>query len=306
MSFTTDIIQELTALPTDKNCCRKALLCGLFYEGKRTDDGNGISASFCTESGARLAASLLKNRFSAQADVCRQVRAGREYFLVNASCAAIASSLALLDSDDPRMLWELLGFRCGNCRAEFLRGVFVATASVNDPQKGYHMEFSITSPKRADRLSGLLESATEKPRRIERASKIGLYYKTNGAISDLIYYVGGTKSSFDVANTWIERDIRNNENRATNCVARNISRSVGASQKQIAAIEKLAEVGRLQSLPEELQTTAKLRIEHDAASLSELAFLHEPPISKSGLNQRLTRLLREAEEWEQKQERKKV
>lgn len=304
MSFTTDIIHELTALPTEKNCCRKALLCGLFFEGRRIDDANGVLATFRTESGARLASSLLKSRFSVQADVCRQVRAGRQYWQVRTACGAIAACLDLLDSDDPRMLWELLGFRCGNCRSEFLRGVFVATASVNDPQKGYHMEFALMSPTRADRLSELLESATEKPRRIQRAKKVGLYYKTNGAISDLIYYVGGTKSSFDMANTWIERDIRNNENRATNCVARNISRSVGASQKQIAAIEKLAEVGRLQSLPEELQMTAKLRIEHDAASLSELALLHEPPISKSGINQRLSRLLHEAEEWEEKQNRR--
>jgi DNA-binding protein WhiA len=125
-----------------------------------------------------------------------------------------------------------------------------------------------------------------------------LYYKTNSAISDLIYYVGGTKSSFDVANTWVEHDIRNNENRATNCVARNISRSVSASQKHITAIEQLAACGRLSGLPEELQQTAALRLENDAASLSELARLHKPPITKSGLNQRLTKLLRAAEELE--------
>ena len=99
-----------------------------------------------------------------------------------------------------------------------------------------------------------------------------------------------------MANTWVERDIRNNENRATNCVARNISRAVGASQKQIAAIERLAACGRLSGLPKELQQTAALRVEYDAASLSELARLHEPPITKSGLNQRLSKLLRAAEE----------
>ena len=296
MSFTDAIVTELSALPMGKNCCRKALLCGLFFDGTADASEKRVSARFRSECAARLATSLLESRFSAEVECCEKVYAGRKYWYVTSLCPAIWDVLRLVDSEDARMLFELLGFRCGNCRAEFLRGVFVAIASVNDPHKGYHMEFSLSSPKRADRLSDLLETFAERPKRIRRGAKEGLYYKTNSAISDLIYYVGGTKSSFDVANTWIEHDIRNNENRATNCVARNISRSVGASQRHIAAIEQLIACGRLASLPRELRETAALRVENDSASLSELARLHEPPISKSGLNQRLTKLLQEAEE----------
>ncbi len=295
MSFTDEIVTELSGLPTGKNCCRKALLCGLFFDGVAETGEKKVSARFRSECAALLAISLLESRFSVQANLVEQAYAGRRYWHVTALCPAIWDMLRAVDSEDTRMLFELLGFRCGNCRAEFLRGVFVAIASVNDPHKGYHMEFSLSSPKRADRLSELLETATERPKRIRRGAKVGLYYKTNSAISDLIYYVGGTKSSFDVANTWIEHDIRNNENRATNCVAKNISRSVGASQRHIAAIEQLSACGRLASLPRELRQTAALRVEYDAASLSELARLHEPPISKSGLNQRLTKILQEAE-----------
>ena len=296
MSFTDAIVTELSALPTGKNCCRRALLCGLFFDGTTDASEKRISARFRSECAARLAVSLLESRFSAGAELREKVYAGRKYWHVTSLCPAIWDVLRAVDSEDGRMLFELLGFRCGNCRAEFLRGVFVAIATVNDPHKGYHMEFSLSSPKRADRLSDLLETFTERPKRIRRGAKEGLYYKTNSAISDLIYYVGGTKSSFDVANTWIEHDIRNNENRATNCVARNISRAVGASQRHIAAIEQLSACGRLSSLPRELRETAALRLENDSASLAELARLHEPPISKSGLNQRLTKLLQEAEE----------
>lgn len=303
MSFTTDIIGELSMLPVGKNCCRKALLFGLFYDGARQQEENGVSALFRTERAAELAYSLLESRFSAEATVETVARAGRTYFRVSTECPPLCRMLDAVDSDDERMLFALLDFRCGNCRSEFLRGVFLATASVNDPHKGYHMEFSLSSSRRADRLTALLGTATEPPRRIRRGKREGLYYKTNSAISDLIYYIGGTKSSFDVANTWIERDIRNNENRATNCVARNISRSVTASQKQIAAIERLTAAGRLSALSEELQQTAALRIENDAASLTELASLHTPPITKSGLNQRLTKLLLAAEELDENESR---
>lgn len=297
MSFTEEIVAELCELPLGKNCCKKAFLMGLFFDAVAEEDKR-VTGRFRTEHAAELAYSLLESRFSVHGELVEERRAGRRYLCVSVTCPALWDMLRAIDSQDTRMLFELLGFRCGNCRAEFLRGVFLATASVNDPHKGYHLEFSLASAHRADRLAALLGTFTESPKRVRRGTKEGLYYKTNGAISDLIYYIGGTKSSFDVANTWIERDIRNNENRATNCVARNISRSVGASRRQIAAIERLAACGRLASLPEELQRTAALRVEHDAASLSELALLHEPPISKSGLNQRLTKLLSEAEALE--------
>ncbi len=295
MSFTEEIVTELCALPLGKNCCKKALLFGLFYDGIADERSRRVTVRFRTEHAAELAFSLLESRFSVQGELVEERRAGRRYLCLSADCPALWDMLRAVDSDDTRMLFELLGFRCGNCRSEFLRGVFLAAASVNDPHKGYHLELSLASSHRADRLATLLETVTAPPKRIRRGERQGLYYKTNGAISDLIYYIGGTKSSFDVANTWIERDIRNNENRATNCVARNISRAVGASQKQIAAIERLSACGRLASLAEELQQTAALRVEYDSASLSELALLHEPPISKSGLNQRLTKLLAAAE-----------
>ena len=56
--------------------------------------------------------------------------------------------------------------------------------------------------------------------------------------------------------------------------------------------------GKLDLVPEELRETARQRLENDSASLSELAALHNPPITKSGLNQRLSRILRAAEEAE--------
>ena len=97
--------------------------------------------------------------------------------------------------------------------------------------------------------------------------------------------------------SYIERDIRNNENRATNFVAKNISKSVTASQRHIAAINKLKDLDKLSLLPSELLQTALLRVENDAVSLSELALLHDPPISKSGLNHRLEKICKFSEDF---------
>ena len=295
MSFTTDIVDELTALPAGKPCCRKALLFGLFYRGVR-QDGFAVRTAFRSEQAANLAAELLKKQFSTECEREETCRAGKKSFVITARSKAVASFLDTLDGDAESAFFELIGFRCAECGGLFLRGLFMASASVTDPHKGYHGEFSIPTERRADRLAAFLRDQVAKPVRVKRANGIGLVYKSNGNLADLLYFLGASDASFRIANICIERDIRNQENRATNCVTRNISRAVEASRRQIEAIEFLKSVHRFDGLAEELRYTAQLRCDNASASLSELARLHEPPISKSGLNRRLTCILEAAAE----------
>ncbi len=298
MSFTLEVIDELLASETAKTCCKKALLFGLFCSATLDSmQKNKIRAEFKSEGIATLAQSILLKQFSAQAEITPTVRAGRRLFALSASSRAIASFISSLDDEDnTRTLRELVSYRCPECAGSFMRGVFIAVGSINDPQKSYHLELSFNSAHRAQIIAEALDAIVPSPKTITRGNRVGIYYKSNEAIFDLLNYIGGGQSRFLLTNTFIERDIRNTENRATNCVASNISKSVGASMKQIEAIRSLVESGRILSLPEELRYTAELRLENPSASLFELSHLHEPPISKSGLNSRLTRLLREAEE----------
>ena len=117
-------------------------------------------------------------------------------------------------------------------------------------------------------------------------------------ISDILSYLGASKAAYRVINAYVGHAIKNQENRATNCVLSNIKKSVQATRKQIAAIESLRESGRFDLLDEDLKYTARLRCEYDSVSLSELAALHDPSISKSGLNKRLERILALANENE--------
>ncbi|MBE6550127.1 MAG: DNA-binding protein WhiA [Ruminococcaceae bacterium] len=295
MSFTTDVCEELVTLNTSKNCCKKALLCGLFFNAETVGE-KCVRATFKNAHSAEYTAFLLESRYSAPSEIEETARAGRVYYTVTSECPSIFKLLCAIDSTDTRAPWELLDFKCGSCRASFLRGAFISTATLSDPKKSYYLEFSLQNEARINRLAHMLETTVGAPKRVARGKNTGLYYKSNGDVAGIVNYIGGTKASFDVANTWVERDIRNNENRATNCVARNISRAVDASQKHINAIEALKASGRFEALSEELKMTAELRLEYDSASLSELALLHEPPISKSGLNRRLAKILEAAEE----------
>ena len=294
MSFTNQISGELLTLPLKKNCCRRALLFGLLMGASPAGEG-GLLARYPSEEVSALAIDLLDRIFHASVACEKKVRAGREVWELRFAAKAIETFLSAVDGEAREPIHKTAGFRCASCQSEFMRGVFLGCATVTNPRKGYHMEISLPTEERCDVLRAFMELNLSRPGKIKRGSRFGLYYKSNGAISDLLYYIGGSGASFDVTNVWIERDIRNNENRATNCVARNISRSVDASKKQREAIERLYETRRIDALPEELRQTAALRLEYPDASLSELAMVHQPPISKSGLNRRLTRILEEAE-----------
>lgn len=295
MSFTTDTAEELLSLPTGKTCCKKALTLGLFFGAVIGEEKNALEVFFRSEEICALAAELLKKQFSTEAVTEKRIRAGREIYFLEASSKAVRNFLNEIDADGGD-LEAIAAFRCISCKNEFLRGVFLSTATVSDPQKNYHLEFSILGDNRASKLFDFLSSEIAAPKRIKRDSKIGLYYKNSGSVGDVLHYAGATKNGFDVTNAYVMKNVRNVENRATNCVASNISRSVDAAQKQIAAIEYLEQKHKFESLPEEIRYTATLRKENDSASLSELAMLHNPPITKSGLNRRLNKIMQLADE----------
>jgi len=294
VSFTHEITEELVRLPQKKTCCRKALALGFCLAARPAEEGYVLY--LYQESVADLAETLLDRIFHARTERNETVRAGRRTYVLSFRSAAVSAFLETLDGEGTPSLREAAGFRCPQCEQHFLRGVILTCATVTDPAKGYHMELLLPTKGRADAVASLLTVTLSAPTRVRRGERYGVCYKSNGAIFALLHHAGCAKASFDVTNASIEKEIRNNENRATNCVARNISRSVEASQKQRAAIERLIVTRKIDTLSEELRTTAKLRMENEDASLTELALLHEPPLTKSGLNRRLQKLLEIAED----------
>ncbi len=297
MSFTTEVIEELFPIPLKRTCCRRAMLLGLFCAA-RQESSDQLSVYLYHGGVAHMAKEELEKIFHATATVTQLIRAGRRTFLLQTSSAGIREFLRRADDKAEPLPHLAVGFRCGGCEQAFLRGVFFSCATVTDPKKGYHLEMSFPTEGRAELTAVCLEKTVGRAGRSCRQGRVGLYYKSNGAIFELLYCIGCSGKSFSVTDVSIEREIRNDENRATNCVAKNIAKSVEAAKKQRQAIEYLTRHHHMESLPEELRYTAELRMEYDSAILSELARLHEPPISKSGLNRRLNKLMETAEEKE--------
>jgi len=297
-SLTEEVAAELYELPLNKSCCHKAYLCGLLYGTKATGKGREMKASFYRYADAERAGKIIDTHFSSGAPCAieQRSRGGHKAYELMFDARSVSTIFNAIDKTDNPDLASLIGFRCPECKQQFFRGVFISSAAFSRPKTGYHLEISVINEKRAEALAALLEKNVSAPGCVKRPSKIGLYYKSNSKIADLLYFFGATRASFDLQNFSIEREIRNNENRATNCVTRNISRSVDATRRQIEAIEALMSNDKLHLLGADVEYTARLRLENDSASMAELALLHEPPISKSGLNVRLSKILAAAEE----------
>ncbi|MBE6576549.1 MAG: DNA-binding protein WhiA [Ruminococcaceae bacterium] len=292
MSFTEEIVNELYDFALNKTCCRKAFLCGLLYGALREEPSRQYKSFFYRLNDAECAAALIDAQFftGVKTEIKQTNRGGHSGYTI--SFASKSLSLVLSDIDSrKKSITEAIGFRCEECQNRFLRGVFISSATVARPKSGYHVEFSIVGEARADALSQILEESVARPSRAKRSGRIGLYYKSNAKIADLLHVIGASNASYDLTNLSIERDIRNNENRATNCVTSNIKRTVGASMRYIEAIQYLEKTNNIALLGEELEYTARLRVEYFESSLSELAMIHNPPISKSGLNARLAKIL---------------
>ena len=137
----------------------------------------------------------------------------------------------------------------------------------------------------------LEEIVSEAPGITARGDKFSVFYKNNSAIEDVLTVIGANKTLFEFLDSYVEKDLRNYENRATNCVTRNIAKSVSASAAQVEAIEALIATGFFEELSAEIQATAALKLANPSLTLSELAEIHTPAITKSGLNHRLKKIM---------------
>ncbi|MCC8100627.1 MAG: DNA-binding protein WhiA [Clostridiales bacterium] len=182
------------------------------------------------------------------------------------------------------------------CKAAFFRGAFLVGGSVTDPAKRYHLELSTSHLAVHRELQALAPELNLSPRETRRKASYLTYFKQSDAIADFLTTIGAPVAAMEVMNAKLEKNLVNGVNRQYNCDVANVEKAVAAAQEQIAAIRRLEERGILPHLSDKLRETARLRVEHPELSLSELAALCVPPVSKSCLNHRLRKLTELAQE----------
>lgn len=181
----------------------------------------------------------------------------------------------------------------------FIRGAFLAGGSVTDPEKGYHLEFAVSRYHLCMDICFLIREIQDCRvviKMMERGGSYIAYVKDSEQITDLLTYMGAVKASMNIMGTKALKEVRNTANRRANSEIANLQKTASASARQIKAIKKLKKDGRYNLLPEELKTVAEIRYDYPELTLRELGAMLDPPISRSGVNHRLEKIIRLAEE----------
>ncbi|MBR5301221.1 MAG: DNA-binding protein WhiA [Clostridia bacterium] len=314
MSYSSDTKEELCRLEPESVCCLLAELSGIVSAaGSVIYRGGGrkrLSIETENTAVARRAFKLLRDVFDVQPELVTLRRArlggrsahrieveGDEASFVLEGCGiAVAQRRGV-----PR---EITVRKC--CRMAFLRGVFLASGSVTDPEKEYHLEYVLGDEAFATALQRLIARFDLAASQTKRRQMSLVYLKGQSEITDMLSIIGAQSARFAMEDAFIRKELRNNANRATNCDSANMERAVVAASRQTQAIARLIAAVGESSLPPALLQTAKLRMQYPEVSLEELGRLCDPPVGKSGVNHRLRKLEKMAAELEQTQKEETV
>ncbi len=179
------------------------------------------------------------------------------------------------------------------CKSAFTRGVFLASGTVTDPKKGYHIEFSSKNSDVIFDLYDILFESSFMPKLTCRKETQVLYFKSGSEITDILTLIGAQNAMMNVWETRIEKNIKNSINRSSNFESANEDKVIDASAKQRDAIKSLFE--RNIELSGEMSELAKLRMANPDLSMKDLGGLMKPPLTKSAVARRLNKLIEMAE-----------
>ena len=296
MSFSSDIKKELCDVRELSPQQAEAMLYGIMY-ASRMDEGRPLIQTENIDL-MNAAAELIRAVFP-------NVRTGIVRLVKN------SGSLYTLKI---RSGWEDIAERFGDFSSisreavsggdeesgAFLRGVFVSCGSVTAPNKEYHLELVLPENDRTPALLDFIAehgmSLKETARGGARSKKTVLYAKESELIEDCLTYIGAANHSMEIMQVKIVKDFRNRVNRSVNCENANLDKTVAASNKSTADIEYIFSTMGADWLSPDLRETARLRVENPEMSLSELCGIFPEKISRSGLNHRLKKLSKLADE----------
>ena len=283
MSFSDNQKNEIINHQYKSVCCRRALLSGVLF-AKGIFDGRSITISLGNDKICDFVSSLIGENFGKEPQFFNSRTGGRRKMLTFYSPAAI-KYLTRLESGDG----EYFTSKCGFCKSSFLRGIFLASGTVSDPDKQYRLD--LAPSVRARMLSEYLQNDGIFLSERNDKGVTRLYTNKSSEIEDFFASLGLNSTMFTFMNKKIEGDLKNSVNRVRNCETNNIEKSVLASARQSEAIEALQKANMLSTLPEELEKTARLRLQFRDYSLARLAAEFTPPISKPGLSHRLNKIV---------------
>lgn len=305
MSFASEVKKELTLLEVHPEHAKAELAALIRMNGSLHLVEQKFILNVQTENAAiaRRIYSLIKQNFQVESELLvrrkMKLKKNNVYIVrLKRGTEEILSKLGIMDG----MLYHgRVPEDIRNSRQKmksYLRGAFLAKGSVNNPDTSrYHLEIRSSYEEHNDDICQMMNAFHLNGRTLERRNGYISYLKESERISDFLALIGASNSVLKFEDTRIIRDMRNSVNRLVNCENANLNKTIDASSRQIENIQYLDSRMGIENLPEKLQEMAHLRVENPEASLKELGEIAPGgPISKSGVNHRLRKLNKMAED----------
>ena len=305
MSFSRKVKEELSKQLTPSRHCQIAELAGIIGMcGRiRISEDNRYKVYIHTENimVARKYYNLINSLFKTVIEV--RVRSNSLYkkgtiytVVVNDYVIAkkILQAVKLLDNNgeinENLSVTHNIVIQNQCCKRAFLRGVFLATGSISDPNKAYHFEITAATEEKAKQIQDIIKVFNLDAKIVLRKKNYVVYIKEGSQIVDILNVMEAPLALMNLENVRILKEMRNSINRKVNCETANINKTVNAATRQIEDILYIKKKVGFGELNESLEEIARLRIENPDLSLVELGALLSKPIGKSGVNHRLRKL----------------
>ena len=314
MSFSHKVKSELVGVISSARHCQIAEIAALIsvsgtivtgHKGRlmiRLSAENGAVVSKCQ--------TLIRKAFSYNAEC--GVRYNRESktmgYIMAISNHEVAEKILLatklmdVDGSINRdfALISTMGISSQCCKRAYLRGAFLASGSISDPEKSYHLEIVSSGMDKAVQIADTMKAYELDARIVERRNSYVVYIKEGAQIVDMLNVMEARISLMELENMRVVKEVRNSVNRKFNCEMANLSKTVMAALKQVEDIKYIKEKVGLDYLGDGLEEIANLRLQYTEMSLKDLGEMLTVPVGKSGVNHRLRKISQIADELRNK------
>lgn len=304
MSYASEVKKELTTLEVHFGNAKAELMALIRMNGSLGLSNHRFILNVQTENPAtaRRIYSLLKQFYDVESEllVRRKMKLKKNNLYIvrlNKGSDYVLKDLDILDGFQLKETVPL-DFLDDDAKVRsYLRGAFLATGSVNNPEtSSYHLEIYSLYEDHNQTICEMMNRYGLNARTAKRRSGYITYLKEAEKIADFLSLIGATSSMLKFEDVRIMRDMRNSVNRIVNCENANFNKVADAANRQIESIKYLDRKIGLNNLPVKLQEIAIARMAHPEVSLKELGELVPGgPISKSGVNHRLRKIMEQAE-----------
>lgn len=283
-SFTTQIKDEVTKIETLKPESFAEVCAYIKYNGNIKDDK--LTLYIENASVARRMFNLLKRLY--KINIKLTIRTQKRFAVKTMYILDVVEKVDEIINDVNLCVKQIRDYSETE-RASFIKGIFLANGSINDPSKSkYHLELLISDESLAKLANELLLSLNFYSKILKRDKGYMVYIKASEEISDFIKMLGAINALFYYEDIRIYRDHKNMVNRLNNCEQANVEKSLKTCNEQIANIEYLKENDLLSLLDEKTGIVIEYRTKYPETTMSELAEIisleTEYKITKSGIN----------------------